>query len=866
MTATSSRNALPIRNALRVVDQNKKMTIVTCILYLLGMPLMALAAMLELIGDSHIGDTDAVWQIIYGMHMEMYIVIGMTLLGAAVFMGMFAAINSFTEMHKKTKVDMLYALPLTGTQRFFSDYLGGCLMYIVPYLISCILSWGIIFGGAPFIKWAEDDDYHSFGEFLGEFADKICMGMFGLFLLMLLYYTLSVLITVCCGTLFESIYTNILLNCLIPGTVALIIGMVSSKLDFDFEYTWHIVGFMSPIGGLFYLIMLISGELNDGISASAYNFAASQTISHEMLPSYFRWVFVILLLTAAMLAGAWLLYKRRKSEETGKPFVYVLAYYLMLTLGTVAILSIALAEDEFIGAVILISAIAYFIMEVIRKRGFKKFWLSIVTYVATVVLTFGCLALIIQTKCFGRMNYVPAAISVSSVRLDMNSTGTDARNFRYELEYTDRDVISGITKLHQDVVKDRKSGDDRFESAMSAQLNEEMLQERWAQLDYVPSYSTQGMTDPGYPEFEASVPYSRIWDDREYRDYDDNEYIDEQALLDPNSQLPPNIIGNYTNAFPVSITYYTVTGSTIHRSYNLTADEYYELINIIRGTELYAKATADGLYCRMEQEYESYDDKLHKSRIPQSIRFNLTNVGADSRSTETNTHTIYLTGAPEKLLQLKEAYQSDLIHMTAEDFATSGIYGYLSEVPVYTKCSATIALLDDWGMKPFNVPERYAFCDKQNKLGSNFEGVMGIRLYAPADNRTASYNYPHSTASSIYVKGNPAYQDGIYVSEWTDLEKNYPELYKLLDAASSSYVTNEDCYVLFFNNKQYVIPAADTALAEAVIAKGSNYGWKKTHIEAGDLGWSKTTTDQDYYQDVEFEWDESENGSFNFFE
>ena len=180
MTATFSRNALPVRNALRVVNQSKKMTIVTCILYLLGMPLAALAAMLEIVSDSHSHDKTQFWIVMRGMEWEMYMVIGIILLGAAVFMGMFAAINSFTEVHKKTKVDMLYALPLTGTQRFFSDYLGGCLMYIVPYIVSCLLSWGVIFGAAPFVRWGTDSlgyttGFASFGEFLGEIGGKVCM-------------------------------------------------------------------------------------------------------------------------------------------------------------------------------------------------------------------------------------------------------------------------------------------------------------------------------------------------------------------------------------------------------------------------------------------------------------------------------------------------------------------------------------------------------------------------------------------------------------------------------------------------------------------------------------------------------------------
>ncbi len=40
---------MPLRNALRVVRQNRKMMIVNCILYLLGIPLVIGAAMFQMI-------------------------------------------------------------------------------------------------------------------------------------------------------------------------------------------------------------------------------------------------------------------------------------------------------------------------------------------------------------------------------------------------------------------------------------------------------------------------------------------------------------------------------------------------------------------------------------------------------------------------------------------------------------------------------------------------------------------------------------------------------------------------------------------------------------------------------------------------
>ena len=83
---------------------------------------------------------------------------------------------------------------------------------------------------------------------------------------------------------------------------------------------------------------------------------------------------VMVVLIAAVLVLAWHLYRKRRAEAVGKPYVYLLAYYIMLTLLTVLILTLFAVGMN--GAAILFAAVVYLIMEVVRKRGFRKFWLS----------------------------------------------------------------------------------------------------------------------------------------------------------------------------------------------------------------------------------------------------------------------------------------------------------------------------------------------------------------------------------------------------------------------------------------------------------------------------------------------------------
>lgn len=844
MTAMSLRN-FPARNALRVVKQNQKMTIVTCILYLLGIPLAIAAGMITVIDDSREHPLS-----LYIQNTEMYAVLGMLFLGIAVFMGLFAAILSFSELHKKTRVDMLYALPLTGKQRFFSDYIGGCLMYIIPYLISVILGWIIIFCMAPFVNWQGTE--YTFGTFMAEAGKMYAMATIGLLALMLLYYTLSVFVTVCCGTLFESIYTNILLNCLIPGALALVLAIISDEVGLGFEDMWQVVGFTSPIGGLIYLILLLAGEL-DGISdfaSNAYQFAATQNgAAHAMLPTYLRWIFVILLLTAVLLIVAWQLYVRRKAEEVGKPFIYVAAYYVMLTLVTILILCMLKAGA--IGPALILSAIVYFVMEVIRRRGFKRFWLSLITYAATILVSIAGFYLVVATGCFGRVSYVPAAIGVKSVVLEFEDVNNN--RFDYMLEYTDADIISGVTELHRQIIQDEKN-------SVNYALNRQMLEERWCELDY------NTYNDPQRGLYETTLPYYGGYGEYVWNEY--GERVENEAWTwDPYLPVPDGVYAEYGRTSRVSITYYTVAGTWVHRSYSLNADQMQKLLQLVYGTPLYAQARADGLRARLNDEYKVSDwDAPNYGKIPSRITF----VTRSNTQGNNMAHSAKLDNAPENLERLAAAYQSDLEQMTAQDFATAEFYCYINQLEVYTCCKNTIAVLDSFGIEPFKVSERYAFQDAENADMIYTEGTAasdtsanfwGIRIYTPEMSRTASALYPHSTASTIYFQsGEPAYEAIMYAGTSVSLEKEYPEMYALLGALRSNYVTDEDCYVVVIRGKSYILPKGQEELAQAVIAKG--YGWNPYGSEEAPrvigAGGESTTgvlwSDEDGWMDESYIW------------
>ncbi len=762
-------NNYPARNAVRIISQNRKFAIVTCILSLLGIPLFFGAGMAE-VYLSTLSEVRENYS--YSFSCEPYMLIGGFCGAVAILLGIFCGIRAFEEEWNKTRVDMLYALPLNGTQRFFSNYLGGFAMYAVPYLVAVLLGWIIMLITVPMVNAlhpAESDFFNNL--YLDYF-----LGSLGLFALMWMYYTISAVCASCCGTLFENIYTNILLNLLIPGTFAAVLAVITYNVDgLDFEYSWEFIGYTSPIGGLIYLVYLIAekGSLDDFeyYYGSSYTGVGGTAENTGLIPAYIRWIIVILLITAALLVLAWKLYQHRKAEQVSRPFVYIWLYYVIISAITVCILCISAAEESAIIAVLLFSAIVYFIMEVIRKRGFKKFWLSIVTYIATVAVAVGGYVLTIATDCFGRTKYIPAVATVTSAEITFNFY-EGGRSTEYQLTYKDRETISKI----QEFQKNYFSHHDELKENLDA-LSEKN--------PYTLDYYYEGGTDG----------------------YKNNEYT---------KYGPPTFD---TSTF--TVTYHTIAGTSIHRSYSLCPDERIDLIKIYAQTDAYAEAQGRLMKNRLRNEMRQYNDKIHEYEIPETASFKA--VYSDIYSDTRNAQEIYLQKAENSVNTLSEWYQNDMKALSFDQLCKDEILCYIQGLPVYASCSGTVAFLKDHGFTEFNFTEIL-----QNSKMNNNSNLLEIRIYAPENYKTASLNYPSYQSGQNENKlfsqpDNFSYRDTILLFGGHDIELQYPKLNEVLHHVRTHYISAEPCYLMLINGENYLIPAEYSDSVEELIQLGNYY-------------------------------------------
>ncbi|MDE6776500.1 MAG: hypothetical protein K2J25_01055, partial [Oscillospiraceae bacterium] len=649
--------------------------------------------------------------------------------------------------------------------------------------------WIVLFIMTPIVRSVMDS--HEIGELNNIYKYYLLISI-GLFFLMCLYYTISAFVASCCGTLFENIYTNILLNLLIPGTFAAILAVITEIIDtMDFEYSWDFIGYTSPIGGLIYLIYIVFEKGIDVYYSygSTYTASAGELGDLGLVPAYLRWILIIAVLTAAVLILAWRLYEHRKAEHVGKPFVYIGIYYVILTAITVCILCILESGIEALIPVLIFSAIVYFIMEVIRKRGFKKFWFSAICYIITVVVALASMFSISATNAFGRAYYIPALASVTSVKLEFENYNN---NMDYELNFKDKEIISKIQDF-------QKECNQHHKNHYSTQLENAI--EGYYDLSYSNNYKY-------YDEYNGYYEYYEDIESAVYHNYD-SEYNNNDYIYETNTKNRPYI----SSCATLDITYYTVTGSAIHRIYNLYADEYIALMDICVNTDVYAEANYNLLKCRLEHAYQKYDNDMSDPYYPSKINFSIAppDINDYYRSYESEQYIqIQLSDVEANLNLLTEAYQRDLKNMTSEEFRTSEIICNILGLPVRACNQETYALLQKWGFEEFSLYQKY-----YSILGTDTQ-KLDIRIYAPETYQTSSLQYPSNTLQNIYVKPDasniPSYQNTIY--SIVDLDTS---LQDLMQVARKHYISSEPCYVLLMNNSRYMIPPEYSELAEQVM-------------------------------------------------
>ncbi len=468
MTATvlTKKNEAPkkinpaLHNWKSNIRESRKFTIILLILHLVAVPAVALATIISIYSKQG------------GDDIEAYAGIAVCTTALAAFLGIFAAVDSFKCLHDKSVVDMKLALPMSNTQRFFSNFLSGLFTYLAPFFAAQVLSvllcgYGCLFmDGRTFYRITYDYsgtitrtvEKPYVCDIFGQAMPILLKLIVGGTLCMLMLYVITVLITICCGNKFEAIAYTILINILIPLTISCVLySMYDSLYGINAEdIAIKVMLYICVVGGVMASIdWAAQGDM-------LYN---PDFINHGV------WALIFFLVTAALFALCFFLYRKRRAEQVSKPFVFKLAYYIVLVCAMFCIISMFIVEEGELIPAIIISGIIFMIFEVVTNRGFKKFWMSIIKYAATFVAIVAIIKVCEVTDGFGAVTRVPSVSAVKSIEIDYggfygdftpvydNSTGKTMPNYIIK----DKTNIETVVNAHQAIVDFYKSDHEVFD-------------------------------------------------------------------------------------------------------------------------------------------------------------------------------------------------------------------------------------------------------------------------------------------------------------------------------------------------------------------------------------------------------------------
>lgn len=429
------------QNFLEQLIRNKKITIMIFILHLTAAPLIFINVITKFFNKD------------YAEPDELMLVLAVISTALAALAGIVIAINTFDHLCKRSRVDMCLSLPLSTNQKFFSDFLGGLAAYLAPFFAAEIIGLlitglgFILCEGKTYVVYKNPTTFEFFKPMMPYYIQLIIGGAF----IMLMAYTLTVLVMSCCGSMFECIFYTAAANGIIPAMIACFTYLTIGDIyGVDFENSFiKAISTTSPGGGVFGLLYVFN------------EFGGEETTSEEW-KEFFFWLIPLMLVTAVMLAGAFLIYRQRRAEQVGRPFAFRLFYHIIAFSVIFCLISVFDGMGELGVGAFITCAVIYMIMEVVANRGFKRIWMSGIRFVGMTAAVLIISTVSEATDGFGTLYRVPSAGNVSSITID--SYRGEMEDYPIEFTVKSPENIQRIIDIHKGELERYRATDNNVYS------------------------------------------------------------------------------------------------------------------------------------------------------------------------------------------------------------------------------------------------------------------------------------------------------------------------------------------------------------------------------------------------------------------
>lgn len=312
------------------------------------------------------------------------------------------AVSGFSYLHKSEECDFFHSLPLTRKQLFLISYSSGLIIFLIPYLLTCIgtISTAFAMGIGSCISTAD-----------------CLLSMLGCILGFLILYHTAILAMMLTGKLISGI-----LAALVLYVYAEMIATLSNALPSHFFDTYHAVAngsraligrFLSPIG------------LYSHLSTQTGWFEGREQLSLLLSDLFAAAIWILLTFTAA-----YFLYRKRASETAGTALSYpFLAGWVKVLAVVPAALTLGLFVASFYGNnsdtwIILISLMSVVLLcgitEFIYHTDLRQLTNGKVSSLLSIVTVAGILT-ILHFDLFGYNTWLPKEENLKSIAFTTDS-------------------------------------------------------------------------------------------------------------------------------------------------------------------------------------------------------------------------------------------------------------------------------------------------------------------------------------------------------------------------------------------------------------------------------------------------------------
>ena len=305
--------------------------------------------------------------------------VGLLLLCAGALMGPVFAVGVFREMHNRQQSDVIFALPMSAGERYVSKLLALVYLHILPVAV-----WSGIAALTTALadKGFRDDCYSPYD--FNCFAPDMCGKVFVVLIAGMMFLdAIAVVCSVCCGRLAEIHYLTYLAVIAVSAAPLLLRAQLMEK-----------IGGQVVKPGLVYFRWTLS--------LLAWDDNAS-------LGMYVKVCLVNCLISVAVMALVFLVYRRRDAGAAGKPIVSRIFFELVLACGLVAYYALLLFAIS-PAAAIALAGVVYLVIHIISFRGIlsgTKIVLWTVKFFVTTAAFILLLWVAFATDGFGAIRYVP---------------------------------------------------------------------------------------------------------------------------------------------------------------------------------------------------------------------------------------------------------------------------------------------------------------------------------------------------------------------------------------------------------------------------------------------------------------------------